>query len=160
MKSSSGDPAILMSPSFTLDGSKSCVQFSFFSDNGGSNSSMLIQLWEESEQATMRTVWNRTRDSDGYWQNGQFQLHIPAGNFRLAFLGESIEDGFLAVDNITLIQGECPKLGRAKHHSMSHWFLRLTLSTLFWDVTAGALFYFMKYEFSLHLIKKGQDSFY
>uniref|UniRef100_K1Q6C7 MAM and LDL-receptor class A domain-containing protein 2 n=1 Tax=Magallana gigas TaxID=29159 RepID=K1Q6C7_MAGGI len=110
MKSSSGDPAILMSPSFTLDGSKSCVQFSFFSDNGASNASMLIQLWEESEQATMRTVWNRTRDSDGYWQNGQFQLHIPAGNFRLAFLGESIEDGFLAVDNITLIQGECPKL--------------------------------------------------
>lgn len=160
MKSSSGDPAILMSPSFTLDGSKSCVQFSFFSDNGASNASMLIQLWEESEQATMRTVWNRTRDSDGYWQNGQFQMHIPAGNFRLAFLGESIEDGFLAVDNITLIQGECPKLGKAKHHSMSHWFLRLTLSTLFWDVTAGALFYFMKYEFSLHLIKKGLDSFY
>lgn len=110
MKSSFGDTAIMVSPSFTLDGSKSCVQFSFFSDNGGSNASMLIQLWEESEQATKRVVWNRTRDSDGYWQNGQFQLDIPAGNFRLAFLAESREDGLLAVDNITMIQGECPKL--------------------------------------------------
>lgn len=122
MKSSSGDPAIMVSPSFMLDGSKSCVQFSFFSDNGGSNASMLIQLWEESEQATKRTVWNRTRDSEGYWQNGQFQLDISAGNFRLAFLGESRENGFLAVDNITMVQGECPKLGRAMHHLMSYWF--------------------------------------
>lgn len=122
MKSSFGDTAIMVSPSFTLDGSKSCVQFSFFSDNGGSNASMLIQLWEESEQATKRVVWNRTRDSDGYWQNGQFQMDIPAGNFRLAFLAESREDGLLAVDNITMIQGECPKLGRAKHHSMSYCF--------------------------------------
>lgn len=113
MMSSSSGTSVMMSPSHMHREGKSCVQFSFFAEKREANSSsgLSVQLWEESVQNTKKVMWNRNQSSDGYWQNGQFQLDLPAGNFRLVFLADIQEDGFMAVDNVTIQDGDCPKLG-------------------------------------------------
>nr|XP_022305723.1 MAM and LDL-receptor class A domain-containing protein 1-like [Crassostrea virginica] len=81
MMSSSSGTSVMMSPSHMHRGGKSCVQFSFFAEKREANSSsgLSVQLWEESVQNTKKVMWNRNQSSDGYWQNGQFQLDLPAG---------------------------------------------------------------------------------
>jgi hypothetical protein len=115
MASSSSSIASMMSPRYSHPGGKSCVQFEYFTHQGGSNTTLSVQLLEESEKGTVRDMWMKTVATDGYWLNGQFDFDLPTGDFRVAFMAKAGDGSIVAVDNVAVISGSCPKLGRLSY---------------------------------------------